>query len=154
MVAVGTSAGMVRACASRRPDVALVADDLPADGGVRTVERLVAAIPAVLVVVWTDTPDGEDALAAIRAGARGVLARDIGRDALTRSIMQVAAGEVALPRYLARAVVEELQGIERRSQGPSRSHCSRPASRRCSRSWAKAGRTATSLCGSGSPSSR
>jgi DNA-binding NarL/FixJ family response regulator len=118
VVAVGTSAGMVRACASRRPDVALVADDLPPDGGVRTVERLVLAAPDVLVVIWTDMPDGEDALAAIRAGARGVLARDIGRDALTRSIRQVAAGEVALPRYLARAVVEELQGIERLSSGP------------------------------------
>jgi DNA-binding NarL/FixJ family response regulator len=118
VVAVGTSAGMVRACASRRPDVALVADDLPPDGGVSTVERLVIAAPEVLVIVWTDMPDGEDALAAIRAGARGVLARDIGRDALARSIRQVAAGEVALPRYLARAIVEELQGIERRSPGP------------------------------------
>ena len=118
VVAVGTSAGMVRACASRQPDVALVADDLPLDGGVRTIERLVAAAPEVLVVMWTDTPDGDDALAAIRAGARGVLARDIGRDALTRALTQVAAGEVALPRYLARAIVDELQGIERRSPGP------------------------------------
>jgi DNA-binding NarL/FixJ family response regulator len=118
VVAVGTSAGMVRACASRQPDVALVADDLEPDGGVRTIERLVVAAPEVLVVLWTDTPDGEDALGAIRAGARGVLARDIGRDALTRSIRRVAAGEVALPRYLARAIVEELQGIERRSPGP------------------------------------
>ena len=41
--------------------VALVADHLPADGGVRTVERLAAAIPAVLVVVWTEMPHGEDA---------------------------------------------------------------------------------------------
>jgi len=59
VVAVGTSAGMVRACASRQPDVALVADDLPLEGGVRTIERLVAAAPEVLVVMWTDTPDGD-----------------------------------------------------------------------------------------------
>jgi DNA-binding NarL/FixJ family response regulator len=113
VVAVGTSAGMVRACASRRPDVALVARDLELDGGVRTIERLVAATPDVCVVLWTDRPDAADVLEAIRAGARGVLSRDIGHDALTRAILQVAGGQVALPRHLARAIVDELHGIER-----------------------------------------
>jgi len=118
VVAVGTSTGLVQACASRRPDVALVALDLPPDGGLSTVERLAAAAPDVRVVVWMEIPDGADAVAAIRAGARGVLARDIGRDALARAIVRVAAGEVALPRCLERAVVDELQGLERRSPGP------------------------------------
>ena len=117
VVAVGTSTGFVRACASRRPDVALVADDLPPDGGVDTIEQLAVAAPDVLVVVWTDEPNGDDALAALRAGARGVLARQIGCDALTRALMLVAAGEVVLPRDLERAVVDELQGLERHSPG-------------------------------------
>jgi DNA-binding NarL/FixJ family response regulator len=113
VAAVGTSTGMVLACASRRPDVAVVADDLPPGGGVDTVERLAAAAPDVLVVLWANRPSGDDALAALRAGARGVLARQIGRDALTRSILRVADGQVVLPRDLERAVVDELQGLER-----------------------------------------
>jgi DNA-binding NarL/FixJ family response regulator len=117
VVAVGTSAGMVRACAWRRPDVALIADALPPDGGVNTVERITAVAPDVRVVVWTDQATGANALAAVRAGARGVLARQIGRDALTRSIIRVAAGEVALPRGLERALVDQLQGLERHPPG-------------------------------------
>jgi len=114
VVAVGTSGGVVRACASRQPDVALVAGALEPEGGVQTIERLAVVAPSVRAVLWTDTPDGEDALSAIRAGACGVLSRDIGRNALIRSILEVAAGQVSLPRHLARAVVEALHGIERR----------------------------------------
>jgi DNA-binding NarL/FixJ family response regulator len=65
VVAVGTSTGIVRACASRRPDIALIADDLPPDGGVTTVERIAAIAPDVRVVVLTDRPTGLDALAAL-----------------------------------------------------------------------------------------
>jgi DNA-binding NarL/FixJ family response regulator len=117
VVAVGTSTGIVRACASRRPDIALIADDLPPDGGVTTVERIAAIAPDVRVVVLTDRPTGLDALAALRAGAGGVLARSIPGDALTRSIIRVAAGDVALPRELERAVVDQLQSLERHSPG-------------------------------------
>jgi DNA-binding NarL/FixJ family response regulator len=118
VVAVGTSTGIVRACASRQPDVALVADELPPDGGLETVERLSGVAPDVLVVVWMDQPRRDGVLAALRAGARGVLARHISLDALTRALVQVAAGEVALPRGLERAVVDELQGLERYAPGP------------------------------------
>jgi DNA-binding NarL/FixJ family response regulator len=113
VVAVGTSTGVVRACASRRPGVAVITDDLPPDGVVTTVEQISVVAPGVHVVVWGDQPTGVDALAALRAGARGVLARQIGGDALTRAILRVAAGEVALARELERAVIDQLQDLER-----------------------------------------
>ena len=106
---MGTSTGMVRACASRQPDVALIVSDLPPDGAVNTVELLRTVAPDVLVVVWTDQPTGADALAALRAGARGVLARHIGGDALTRSIMRVARPPADVAPACRRTCADERQ---------------------------------------------
>jgi DNA-binding NarL/FixJ family response regulator len=116
VAAVGSSEGVVRACASRAPDVALIVAELPPDGGLATVERVRAVAPGVQIVVWSDTLDGDIALAALRAGARGVLERDISAAALVRCVTQVAAGEALLPRHLVEHVIDELQSAERRGR--------------------------------------
>lgn len=113
VAAVGSSDGAVRACASRPPDVVLVALLLPPDGGLATVERITVVAPQVHCVVWSDGPDGTAAVAAIRAGARGVVERSIAPAGLIRCIKQVAAGEVSLPRHLVEVVLSELQSVER-----------------------------------------
>jgi DNA-binding NarL/FixJ family response regulator len=116
VAAVGTSAGVVRACASRAPDVVIIAADLPPEGGISTVERVAAVAPGVQLVLWGDALDGALALAALRAGARGVLDRDISAAALVRCVKQVAAGQASLPRHLVEHVITELQGAERRTR--------------------------------------
>jgi two-component system nitrate/nitrite response regulator NarL len=116
VAAVGSSAGLVRACAFRAPHVALVTLDLPSDGGIATVERLQQVAPSVRIVVWSDEPDDGCAVAAIRAGARGVLQRDIAPPALLRCVKQVAAGQLTLPRHLVGLVLDELQRGPRRSR--------------------------------------
>ncbi len=55
--------------------------------------RLVRAVPAIAVV-----PGGAGAPAAARIGFRGFVAREVGPDALTRTVRAVANGEVAFPR--------------------------------------------------------
>ncbi len=116
VAAVGSSDGVVRACASRAPEVALLVVDLPPDGGLSTVERVRAVAPDVQLIVWGDAIDGDVALAALRAGARGVLERDISATALVRCVSQVAGGQASLPRHLVEHVIDELQSAERRGR--------------------------------------
>jgi len=116
VAAVGSSEGIVRACASRAPNVALVAADLPPHGGLSTVERVRSVAPDVQIVVWSDALDGTFALAALRSGARGVLEREISAAALVRCVKQVASGQALLPRHLVEHVIDELQSAERRSR--------------------------------------
>jgi DNA-binding NarL/FixJ family response regulator len=109
VAAVGSSAGLVRACTFRAPHVALVAMDLPSAGGIATVGRLQQVAPGVRIVVWSDEPNDGCAVAAIRAGARGVLQRDITPAAIVRCVKRVAAGQWTLPRHLVGSVLDELQ---------------------------------------------
>jgi RNA polymerase sigma factor (sigma-70 family) len=109
VAAVGTSEGLVRACGFHPPDVALIANGLPADGGIATTAQLQEVAPSVRVVVWIEAPDSDAAIAALRAGARGVLSRAITPAALVRCIRQVAAGETSVPRHLLGHIIDELQ---------------------------------------------
>jgi DNA-binding NarL/FixJ family response regulator len=94
----------------------LLDSDLPPGGGLSTVERIRAVAPEVQMIVWGNALDGDVALAALRAGARGVLERDISAAALVRCISQVASGQASLPRHLVEHVINELQGAERRGR--------------------------------------
>ena len=138
VAAVGTSEGLVRACASRAPDVALLVIDLPPDGGLSTVERLRAVAPDVQVIVWGHALNGDAALVALRAGARGVLERDISAAALVRCVSQVASGQTSLPRHLVEHVINELQSAERRGRAKFELAGLSSASTRSSRSSARA----------------
>jgi DNA-binding NarL/FixJ family response regulator len=109
VAAVGTSEGLVRACGFHPPDVALIVNSLPADGGIATTAQLHEVAPTVRVVVWDDVPDSDAAIAALRAGARGVLSRAITPAALVRCVRHVAAGETLLPRHVLGHVIDELQ---------------------------------------------
>jgi DNA-binding NarL/FixJ family response regulator len=117
VAAVGTSDGLLKACVFHPPTVVLVATSLPPDGAITTVERLTEAAPTVRSVVWTGESDIGAALAALRVGARGVLARDVTPGALIRSLRQVAAGHVLLPRSVVGPVIDQLQNDYRR--GPA-----------------------------------
>lgn len=116
VAAVGSSEGLVRACAFHPPDVALVAMNLPSDGGVATTGRLREVAPSVRIMVWIDASDGDAAVASLGAGARGVLTRDVTPAALVRCVKQVAAGQTALPRHLVGQVIDELQNDHLRTR--------------------------------------
>jgi DNA-binding NarL/FixJ family response regulator len=115
VAAVSTSEGIIRACTSHPPDVALVAMNLPSAGAIATTARLREIAPSVRIVVWLDTPDGDAAVAALRAGARGILDREVPPAALVRCVKHVAAGEASLPRHLVAHVIAALQTDHGRS---------------------------------------
>jgi DNA-binding NarL/FixJ family response regulator len=95
--------------AEHRPDVVLMDLRMPRCDGVRATELVRADYPDTHVVVLTTYADDEDILAALRAGARGYLTKDAGRNQIAQAVRTAAAGQSVLDplvqqRLLAAAV--------------------------------------------------
>jgi DNA-binding NarL/FixJ family response regulator len=92
-----------------RPDVVLIAAALPG-GGIEAARRISARLPGVRLVVLSDHTNGDELLAAVRAGASGYLGRDVDQRRLPTVINAVLAGETALPRRHTEHLLEALRG--------------------------------------------
>lgn len=83
---------------------------MPGMDGVAALARIVREVPDAKVVVFT-VLDGDDvAIAALRAGARGFLSKDLGVEAAVAALGAVLRGEAAIPRRLAMKIIELLRG--------------------------------------------
>ena len=96
------------AARANRPDIALVASDLPG-GGVETVRQLISLYPRVRLIVLSPQPGGEELVAAVLAGAAGYLAKEMSLERLPNAIDGVLRGEAALPRKYADHLLAELR---------------------------------------------
>ena len=96
-----------------RPGVVLIDVDLGA-GGIAAISRVKLRCPAVEAVAIAASPGRELVLAAVRAGARGIIERTVHSASLARIVRRAAAGEVTLPRHLLGHVLDELARVERR----------------------------------------
>ncbi|OXM47449.1 DNA-binding response regulator [Amycolatopsis alba DSM 44262] len=77
-----------------RPDVLVLSVHPPALDGLAVTREVASRVPGTAVLVLTPPGDGELVVAAMLAGARGVLSRTAGHDDLVRFIQGVAAGAV------------------------------------------------------------
>ena len=96
---VGTASDGAQALelvALRRPDVVLLDLHMPVLDGVATTRRIVAEQPSTAVLILTTFGEDDDALEALRAGARGVLTKDAGHEEISRALHQAAAGHMTL----------------------------------------------------------
>jgi DNA-binding NarL/FixJ family response regulator len=82
--------------ARRRPDVVLMDLHMPVLDGVGATRRMLAEYPAVAVLILTTFGEDDGALDALRAGARGVLTKDAGREEIARALHQAVAGHMTL----------------------------------------------------------
>jgi DNA-binding NarL/FixJ family response regulator len=103
--------GAVEAARRELPDVCLIEADLPG-GGVMAAERVLAAVPQTVVVMLSAAVDDERLFAAIRAGARGYLLKDMDPERLPMALRGVLGGEAALPRALMGRILEEVRALE------------------------------------------
>jgi two-component system response regulator DesR len=99
----------VDAAVAQRPDVSLVAADLPG-GGIETARRIAELSPGAKIVVLSAEPAGEELTAAVLAGAAGYLPKGMALSRLPHAVRGVADGEVALPRRHAAHLLEEVRG--------------------------------------------
>ena len=86
-------ADAVALAAELSPDVVLMDLGLPDGTGIDATRAILAAAPAVRVLVMTMTSDDEAVVAAMRAGARGFVVKGSGRADLLRSVRSVADGQ-------------------------------------------------------------
>jgi DNA-binding NarL/FixJ family response regulator len=123
-----------------RPDLVLMDLQMPGLGGLETTRRLVAQHPGARVVMLTAADDRDHVAAAVVAGARGYLLKDVSREELCAAVAQAVAGHDLVEPSLRRAYVDrvattrpdvpalterELQVLHGMSQGKSNAQIGR-----------------------------
>ncbi len=90
----------VRKTRDLRPDVAVIGIELDGCGGVEAVRQIKRGCSDVRVVALAGSDDDEDVVAAVQAGADGVVALSAPSTGLTRSVFATLAGEAVLSRAM------------------------------------------------------
>lgn len=118
---------------AEHPDLVLMDVSMPGLGGLETTRRLVAGHPGANVVMLTAQEDRDHVAAAVSAGARGYLVKDVSREELCAAVAHALAGRDLVEPTLRRALAErgsqqnrgaqlterELQVLRGMSQGKS-----------------------------------
>ena len=92
----GDGATALALAAERKPDVILLDLKLPDMDGITVLGELAARGDAARALVLTSVTEPSSAAAAVRAGAAGVLYKDVDPDALVRAIRAVHDGHLLL----------------------------------------------------------
>jgi DNA-binding NarL/FixJ family response regulator len=111
--------GAVEAVLRERPDVCLLDIRMPGSG-IEAATRLSRLAPATAVVMLSVSNSAEDLLAALRAGARGYLPKDMSPERLPAALRGVLKGEAALPRTFVGRMLHEMRELPAPGTGPLR----------------------------------
>ncbi len=110
---------LAQTLAERAPDIALIDLELPPSGGVAAVAGL-APLYETQMILWGFEAPKNSVLAAITAGAKGFLPKEISQAGLIRSLRGVVRGEAPLSRGLATVMIDAVQGLEERDRARER----------------------------------
>lgn len=102
-----------------QPAVVLLDLNMPGMSGLETLQLMLQDCPGTAVIMLTVSEETEDLAAALQAGARGYLIKNIDADYLVRAIRRAAAGESVLAEAMTTKLVTHLQGGNRRADPPS-----------------------------------
>jgi DNA-binding NarL/FixJ family response regulator len=83
----------VRLAVQLRPNVVLMDLQMPGGDGLQAVRTIAAVQPEVRMLVVTMFQDDDSIFAAMRAGARGYVLKDMDDDDITRAILAVGRGD-------------------------------------------------------------
>jgi len=104
-----TAPDAIRLARETSPHVAIVDVMLENGDGLETAEQIAGQAGDTRVIVLSQSDDDGKAVAALRAGARGYLRKDIELEALPRAVNGVISGEAAISRRLTMRIVDELR---------------------------------------------
>ena len=122
------------------PDLVMMDLQMPGLGGLEATRRLLAAHPEARVLMLTAADDRDHVAAAITAGARGYLVKDVSREELCAAVGHAIAGDDLVEPSMRRAYADraartaearvplterELQVLRGMSQGKSNSEIGR-----------------------------
>jgi DNA-binding NarL/FixJ family response regulator len=110
---VATAQRAVTEALRLRPDVCLLAIDLPG-GGIEATQRIRDALPKTKIVMLTGSERDEDLFGSLRAGADGYLMASTSVSRLPHAIRGVVSGEAALPRQMTARLIREYRDRGRR----------------------------------------
>lgn len=104
-----------------QPDVVLLDLNMPGISGLETLQLMLQDFPNMAVILLTVSEDAEDLTAALQAGARGYLIKNIDTDYLVRAIRRAAAGEPVVAEAMTAKLVARLQSgsSSQRVESPS-----------------------------------
>ena len=75
-----------RRAKAKRPDLLLTKIHLPGCDGFEATKQTTESLPDTRVVILTESEEERDIVSALKAGATGYLAKDMGRDDLAKSV--------------------------------------------------------------------
>lgn len=84
-----------------RPDVILLDVDMPGMSGLQLIRELRPRLPDTQIVMLSVSGEDRDVLEAMRHGAAGYLTKDLGPEALQRSVRGIRNGDLPMSRRMA-----------------------------------------------------
>jgi Response regulator containing a CheY-like receiver domain and an HTH DNA-binding domain len=102
-----------------QPDLVLMDVRMPEMSGVQATQAIAAVRPETPIVMLTVSEDEGDLFAAIRAGARGYLLKDLEAPQLRAMIEAVARGEAAITPATAARIIRHLSSLGAAASEPA-----------------------------------
>lgn len=120
MEVVGQASDGLEAVAQTRrlkPDLVLMDVHMPRVNGLEATRIIKAELPETTVVILTVSDDEDDLFEAVKSGAQGYILKNIPGDEFGRLLSNLAQGEPAMSRGLAKRVLEEFARYSSEPQG-------------------------------------
>lgn len=95
----------IRLAEQLQPDVILMDLQMPLGGGLSAIREIVQTSPHIRILVVTMFQDDDSVFAALRAGARGYILKDMDDEEVTRAILAVGSGEAIFSPAIAERLI-------------------------------------------------
>jgi two-component system NarL family response regulator len=105
---VGDLPSLRRMLAGLKPSILVLDLALPQLGGVKGLPSLLQSSPTTKTLLLTGSPEDPEAIAALKAGARGYCGRDVDSFLLKKAVEAVQKGEIWVKRSVIVALLRDL----------------------------------------------